>query len=294
MRAVVQRWQERFRKHHPDAKIETNPIGSDVAMAGLYTGCADIALMGREPTASEIQAFEWIFRYKPSQVEIANGSLDVPGKSPALVVFVHKDNPLSKLTLAQLDAIFGHEHRRGLDNIRTWGQLGLQADWTNRSINVYGRDVTSGTGRYFRRVVLKDSRNMNWDHFQEFGDRRESDGSVVDADRQILDRLARDRFGIAVSSLRFAPSQVKSLALATESGGPFVEATKDHLIARQYPLTRIAIALFNRAPGQALDPNVREFLSYIFSREGQADIVGEGDFLPLDPDVARAQSAVLQ
>lgn len=294
MRAVVKRWQEGFQKHHPNARIETNHIGTDVAMAGLYTGSADIALMGREATASEIQAFEWIFRYKPSRVEIMNGSLDVPGKSPALVVFVHKDNPLSKITLAQLDAIFGYEHRRGLGNLRTWGQLGLRGDWTNRPINLYARDVTSGTGRYFRQVVLNDSRNMNWDHLQEFSDKKNSNGSVMDADRQILDRLAKDRFGIAVSNLRFVQPQLKSLALAAEAGGPFVEATRDHLIARQYPLARTAIALINRAPGQAVDPKLREFLSYILSRDGQAEIIREGDFLPLHADVIRVQLTNLE
>jgi phosphate transport system substrate-binding protein len=293
MRAVVQRWQAGFQKHHPNARIETDHTGTDVAVAGLYTGSADIALMGREPTASEIQAFEWIFRYKPSQVEIMNGSLDGPGKSPALVVFVHKDNPLSKLTLAQLDAIFGHEHRRGLDNLRIWGQLGLRGDWANRPINLYARDITSGTGRYFRRVVLNDSRNMNWDHLQEFSDTKQPDGSVKDADRQILDRLAKDRFGIAVSCLHFVHPQVKGLALAAEAGGPFVEATRGRLMARQYPLGRTGIALINRAPGQAVDPKVREFLSYILSRDGQAEIVREGDFLPLDADAARRQSEIL-
>jgi phosphate transport system substrate-binding protein len=230
-RAVVKRWQVGFQRHHPDARFETNHIGTDVAVAGLYTGSADIALLGREATASEVQAFEWIFRYRPLRVEIMNGSLDVPEKSPALVVFVHKDNPLSKLTFAQLDAIFGHEHRRGLDNIRTWGQLGLRGDWANRPINLYARDTTSGSGRFFRQVVLNDSRNMNWDHLQEFSDKKNSDGSVLDADRQILERLSKDRFGIAVSNLHFIRPQLKSIALAAEAGAPFVEATREHLIA---------------------------------------------------------------
>ena len=289
MRSVVKRWQDGFRKYHPNAVIATHLIGSDVAVAGLYTGSTDIALLGREPTASEIQAFEWIFRYRPSRVEIMNGSLDVPGKSPALVVFVHNDNPLSQLTLAQLDAIFGYEHRRGLDNIRTWGQLGLGGDWAGRSINLYARDITSGTGRFFRQIVLNDSRNMNWDHLQEYSDRSNPDGSVLDADRQILDQLSRDRFGMAVSNLRFVGPQLKPLALAAEAVGPFVEATRKHLIARQYPLGRTAIALINRAPGHPIDPKVREFLRYVLSRAGQADVAGEGDFLPLDPQVARVE-----
>jgi phosphate transport system substrate-binding protein len=287
MRSVVMRWQEGFRKYHPGVTVTTDHRGTDVAVAGLYTDSADIALLGREPTASEMQAFEWIFRYQPSRIEIMNGSLDVPGKSPALVVFVHKDNPLAKLTLAQLDAVFGYEHRRGLDNRRTWEQLGVGGDWAGRPIHLYARDITSGTGRFFRHAVLNDSRNMNWDHLQEYLDKGNADGSAVDADRRILEQLKQDRFGMAVSNLRFAGPDLKPLALGAEADGPFVEATRERLIARQYALGRTAIALINRAPGHAIDPKVREFLRYILSREGQADVAGEGDFLPLDPHAAR-------
>ena len=66
MRAVVARWQAGFSRKHRGVTIVAAPIGTDVAMAGLYTGRADIALMGREATASEVQAFEWIYRYKPA------------------------------------------------------------------------------------------------------------------------------------------------------------------------------------------------------------------------------------
>jgi phosphate transport system substrate-binding protein len=293
MHAVVKRWQEGFRKRQPGAVLAPTLIGSDVAVAGLYTGSADIALLGRDPTASEVQAFEWIFRYRPLRVEVMNGSVGTPGKSPALVVFVHKDNPLAKLTLAQLDAIFGHEHRRGLENVRTWGQLGLEGDWAGRPINLYARDATSGTGRYFRQAVLGDSRNMNWERLEEFSDRKMPGGSVVDADRQILDRLAQDRIGMAVSHLRYARPEVKALALSAAAGGPYVEATAENLAARRYPLARTAVVLVNRAPGAAIDPKVREFLGYVLSRDGQAEVAREGDYLPLESSVVREQAGKL-
>jgi phosphate transport system substrate-binding protein len=194
---------------------------------------------------------------------------------------VHKDNPLSLLTLAQLDAIFGYEHLRGPQSIRTWGQLGLRGEWAKQPIHLYGFDAYSGSGRFFRHAVLNDSRNMNWDRMREITDRKNRDGSVVDAGRRILDALAMDRFGIAVSNLPIGKAQVKPLALAGDAAGPFVAATKENLISRRYPLVRAGVALINRAPGQQLDPKVREFLRYILSRDGQMDIVDEGMFLPL-------------
>src|SRR3977135_2513893 len=95
MNIVMKHWQDGFGKYHSNVRFETKLIGSGTGRAGLSTGVADVALMGRDATPSEIMAFEWVFRYKPLGVEVATGSLDVPGKTFALAVFVHKDNPLS-------------------------------------------------------------------------------------------------------------------------------------------------------------------------------------------------------
>src|SRR5260370_19310509 len=117
MDTVMRRWQAGFQKLHPNVRFETKLLGTGTGMAGLYSGVADIALLGRDATASEVMAFEWVFKYKPLGVEIATGSLDAPGKTFAIGVLVNKDNPLSKLTLTQLHAIFGSEHRRSASNI---------------------------------------------------------------------------------------------------------------------------------------------------------------------------------
>jgi len=106
--------------------------------------------MGREATAPELKAFEWIFRYRPARIEIATGSLASPGRSPALVAFVHRENPLRDLSLGQLDAIVGYERLRGSpERIRTWGQLGVQGEWRDRPIHLYIYDLESGTGQFF-------------------------------------------------------------------------------------------------------------------------------------------------
>jgi phosphate transport system substrate-binding protein len=281
MQDTMRRWQAGFLRHHPQARIVANFPGSDVAVAGLYTKAADVALLGREITASETQAFEWIFRYRPTRVEVMTGSLATPGKSAALGLFVHKDNPLATLTLAQADAIFGHERLRGLPAITIWGQLGVEGKWKDRPIRLYGYDAWSGSGRFFRHMVLNDSRNMNWDRLREFKARPGRDGKVQDAGRRIHAALAADRFGMAVATLSSAPAGTVPLALAAEAGGAFVAATKETLVARRYPLARSAVALVHRAPGKAIDPNVAEFLRYILSREGQADVAADAGYLPL-------------
>jgi len=71
------------------------------------------------------------------------------------------------------------------------------------------------------------------------------DGSIYDHGQQILDALAKDRYGIAVSNLRYLTPQVKPLALAAKGGRRLLRATKENLIQRKYPFTRVIPAFLN-------------------------------------------------
>jgi len=284
MAVVVARWSAAFQKQHPGVRLETHFTGSDTGMAALYTGKADLALLGRTPTPSEIQAFEWVFRYKPAQVEVMTGSLDRPGQSPAPVLFVHRDNPLAGLTLAQIGAIFGTEHRLAPADIRTWGQLGLTGVWADQPVHLYAPDAMSGTGRFFRHVVLNDSRMMNWTQLTEFSDTDVPRTATHDAGRQILAALAADRYGLAVASLGLELAGVRAVSLEG------IPATRDSLVMRRYPLTRTVTACFNRKPEAAVDPLIAEFLRYILSPAGQQEIAAASAYLPLSSELAVTQA----
>jgi phosphate transport system substrate-binding protein len=225
--------------------------------------------------------------YPPYGIEIATGSVDVRNFDYAQMFFVHRDNPLSSLTLAQLDAIFGEEHRRGPANIRTWGQLGLTGEWANQTITPYGWRIDDSFGIFLEAALLEGSHRWN-NALHEFAHITRPDGTIYDHGQQILDALAADRYGIAVSNLRYARPEVKPLALAARDGGPAIAVTKENLITRKYPLTRVIPAYVDRPPGMPVDPKVREFLRYLLSREGQQDIVNDGGFLPLNAEAVAA------
>src|SRR5258708_20786628 len=99
--------------------------GTASAIGALYTGAGDIAILGEEISPAAATAFEREKHYAPTGIQIATGSLDVNFFDYAHMVFVHQDNPLKGPTLAQLDAIFGPQHRPSPPNIRTWSQPGL-------------------------------------------------------------------------------------------------------------------------------------------------------------------------
>ena len=293
MGRLMKYWEEGFRKYQPGVRFEIRMYGTASAIGALYTGTADMTILGEEIHAPAVAAFEKVMHYPPLGIEIATGSLDVRNFDYAHVFFVHKDNPVSRLTLAQLDAIFGSEHRRGPRNIRTWGDLGLTGEWKDKRITPYGWRIDDDFATYLQDALLKGSHKWNCD-LREFRHINNADGSVYDHGQQILDALAKDRYGIGVSNLRYVNPQVKPLALAATAGGPYYEATKENLIQRKYPFTRIIPAFINRAPNKPIDPKVKEFLRYILSYEGQDDLVREGGYLPLSKESIREQLQKLE
>ena len=285
---LVKAWTDGFAKYQPDVKFENHMYGTASAIGAIYTGAGDLAILGEEISPTATAAFLREKHYMPTGVEIATGSLDVNYFDYAHMIFVHKENPLKGLTLAQLDAIFGAEHRRGPRNFRTWGEVGLKGEWTDRHIQPYGWKIEEDFSFFFRDVVMAGSHRWNED-LKEYAHVIQADGSTYEHGRRILDALAQDPAGIALSNLRFANAQVRALPLAWTDDGPYYEPTKANLISRKYPLTRVIPAFFDHTPGTPVDPKIREFLRYILSREGQRALVTESDYLPISVEANHEQ-----
>jgi phosphate transport system substrate-binding protein len=291
---LVQAWEDGFRRIHPEVSFQTTLRGTEAAMAGLYGGIADVVFIGREPYAPEIDAFCQWYGYPPLGVKITSGSFATQHKTFALMVYVNKDNPLAKMTLAQLDAVFGAERRRGAPtDIRQWGQLGLVGAWAHRPVHVYGYNFNTGMAGFFRLTVLKDSQRWN-PELKDFDNGRTPEGEVINAGNYILDAVAKDPNGIGFANVLFENNSVKKIALSESEHGPWVEPTLENAWRRTYPLTRYSTAFVNRLPGQPLAPNVREFLRYILSQDGMAAVVRDKAFLPLNADTIREELKALE
>ena len=297
MGGLLARWQAGFRRYHPDVFFSDNLKSSAMAIAGLGENTADLALMGRQ-----IYTFEFYSVYRrslllPVEIEVATGSVDVPGKSTALAVFVHRDNPLAQLTLDQLDGIYGAQREGGWQgmkwertvargpakNLRTWGQLGLTGEWADKPIHLYGPPGLAPGGVSFFQSRVMGGADTWAEDVREFADRK-----------LMMETLGRDPLGIAYTGLGDQTAQTKPLALATNAAGPFVVPTRESVALRTYPLARpVYIYFAPDTPGgesvAQVDPKVQEFFRYILSRQGQQDVAGEGGYLPLTPDVAREQ-----
>lgn len=295
MESLAHAWAGAYRAAHPGISFEIKLLGNGTAMPALYLGAADLAFFGRDLIVTDKDAFNHVMKYDPLRIELGTGSLDAPGQATALALFVHRDNPLARLTLTQIDAIFSAQRRRGAPAaIRTWGDLGLTGAWAKQPIQIYADDTQSMTALFFQRVALADSRMMNWEHFTEFQDILHPEGTTTDAAAQSMAALRADRYGLAISNLHYADAAVRPLALAATEAGPYYSPTKETLIGRTYPLTRTIFACANQPPGRLLDPKVRDFLRYAVGQMGQQILAREGSYLPLSAVAAAEQLGKLK
>jgi phosphate transport system substrate-binding protein len=271
MNNLVALWAEGFKKFYPSVREAVEGKGSASAPPALTEGTCTFGPMSRDMKPSEVDAFKEKHGYPPVMVPVA---IDM------LAVFVHKDNPLAGLSLQQVDAIFSKNRTGGAkDEIRTWGDLGLEGEWKDKPISLYGRNATSGTYGYFKEHALFKG------DFKPTVKEQPGSSAVVQA-------VASDRFAMGYSGIGYRTADVRAVPLAAKTGTPFVEAEPKFAYSGEYPLSRFLYLGVNHKPGTALDPLRREFLRYVLSGTGQGDVKKDG-YLPVTAAVAkRALSSV--
>lgn len=305
-------WEAKFGEYHPGVRFENNLYSSSVAFPGLIAGVADLAPMGRQALWDELKGFEregarggdeGVSNTEVLEVVMATGSFDVRGWTYALGIFVHRDNPIDRLTLEQVDGILGAQRDGGWNgltwdtsvargpekNIRHWSQLGLTGGWA-KPISVYGYNMKYHFNDEIDKKVLKGSSKWN-ESMRAFSNVAglKADGSLTAGGELIMNALAGDRYGIAYTGIPFARPDTKPVALSTDGGRTYVPLTLETVQNRTYPLLRDVYYYVKREKGKPIDPKAKEFLRFVLSREGQEAIQADGKYLPLTPEAAAEQ-----
>ena len=260
-------WAEGFLRMYPNVRIEIEGKGSSTAPPALIAGTSQFGPMSRQMKASEIDTFKGRYGYEPYALRTG---IDM------LAVYVHKDNPIAKtgLTLQQVDAIFSTNRRGGYaTDIRTWGDVGLTGEWADKPISLYGRNSASGTYGFFKENAL-----FNGDYKPSV---KEQPGSS-----SVVQGVATDIYGIGYSGIGYMTADVQAVPLAVNAGEGFVPATADYAYTGEYPLARFLYVYINSRPGADLDPLRREFVRYMFSRQGQEDVLKDG-YYPVTNTIAQ-------
>ncbi len=269
MNNLMTLWAEGFRVTYPNVEIEIEGKGSTTAPPALIDGTAQFGPMSREMKKAETDKFEAKYGYKPT---LLRTGIDM------LAVYVHKDNPIQSLTLQQVDAIFSKNRKGGhKEDITTWGQLGLTGEWADKPISLFGRNEASGTYGYFKEHAL-----FNGD-YKESVKAQPGSSSVVQG-------VASDKYAIGYSGIGYKTADVRAVPLARSDKDTVIEATPDNAYSGKYPLARFLHVYINYKPNSQLDPLRREFVRYVFSKQGQEDVVKDGYF-PVTAALAARQLA---
>jgi len=256
-------WIRGFTQFYPDVKITIDVNGSRQAVQDVKTGKTDIGLLSRTVQRKEVEDFRKAFGYGPT---VLTPCLERTG------IFVHKDNPIRHLTLAQLDAIFSDQCRRGEKKpLRTWGQLGLTGVWADKPIVAHGRTYDTGSQAFMQQSVLLGAALRK--------DLQAHKGNVA-----LLQAVAKDLSAIGFCGLSYATPDVKSVPLGFSEQEGFVAIDSPAAARGRYPLIRRLQLVIQHNPKEKLPPLQQEFIKYVFSRLGQEDVVKAGfQAIPAQP-----------
>jgi phosphate transport system substrate-binding protein len=267
---LLQSWIDGFRKIYPEVTFQVDIGGSGQGGPRLTAGSADFAFISREMMGREVTPFIDKFGRKPLAVAVAGGSYADKAFTDCVVFIVNKDNPLSRISFDQLDAIYSATRNRGYkEPITTWGQLGLTGDWADKPIHPWGVEVPNGYDTFVNMRVLADGQ---WK-------------STIEGPHTVIPLsgvVAADKYAISYTGLAWNDNpNTKVLDLAVHDGGPYYKASFDEVAAQNYPLSRVIYIFLNRDPEKPIEPVLKEFIKYALSQEGQQAAVKDAIYTPL-------------
>ena len=300
---LAESWREEFKKVQPGITIEYHMPTATIAVPAIATGAADLGLC-YTARLTDLLVFEQVFHHPVTEVTVFTGSYDVYGWQPATIIAVNKDNPLTQISMKQLDGVFGgartggyvgsvwhteYPYARGPEeNIRTWGQLGLTGEWADKPIHTGGQNLTAGASYDFQRIVLRGSYQFA-EGYNAVTNYITPDGKINSWSLQARRAIAKDRYAMYYVSPASLGPELRELALQAYEGGPYVKRSLESIHDHTYPLYHESFFYLNREPGQPIDPKAEEFLRFILSQEGQDCIQREGRYMPLLPSIVKEQ-----
>ncbi len=248
---LAQAWAEAYTNISDTVSVEVSGGGSGTGVAALINGTVDIANCSRQVKAEEKQK-----------------ALENTGKEPiefivgydALAVYVHKENPLSNITIPQLAEIYGES-----GTITKWDQLGIaNSGCRSDKIIRISRQSNSGTYFYFREALLGKERDFELGSLDLHGS------------KDVVEVIGRTPCAIGYSGMGYATDHVKMVKVAKGQDEPYYAPNLENVIAKTYPIARpLYMYSLGEPTGEA-----KAYLDWIFSAEGQK-IVEELGFVPL-------------
>ncbi|MEZ4475545.1 MAG: phosphate ABC transporter substrate-binding protein [bacterium] len=249
---VAQAWAEKYKAVDPSVAVAVSGGGSGTGISALINGTVDLANSSRE--------------IKDKEREAATKAGHTPKEHivgyDALAVFLHKDNPLKKVTFAQLADIYGEGGAT-----TKWSQLGVQVPGCESDeIIRISRQNNSGTYAYFKEEVLGEGKDFKQGS-------RDMHGS-----KDVADLVAHTPCAIGYSGRAYVTPEISTPCVAKDEASACVAPSMETAVNRTYPVAR---PLFMYSSGEPQGA-VKKYLDWILSDEGQC-IITEKGYAPARP-----------
>jgi len=215
---------ETYMHQHPETRIDVQGGGSSAGIYAATQGAADVGASSRELVAAEKHLIE------------------IPIAYDGIAVIVHPANPLTNITLMEIQKIF-----RGA--VKNWSALGLPP----HAIDLITREEGSGTREAFEHLVMSKQEITPAALVQD------SNGSV----REIV---AGDPYALGYISAGLVDHRVKALAI--DGVFPHRENIKNHT----YKLARRFLLVARTTPTGLC----QAFVNFILGPRGQKILESEG------------------
>ena len=228
---------EEYKIRNPGASFEIAAEGSTTGITAIIQGTADIGMSSREVKATEISSAQAKgVTLKPTIVAY-----------DGLAVIVNAKNPISKLTLRQVEQIFAGD-------VTDWSAVG----GPKGSFSIYTRNTASGTYSDWKELAMKKR------------DYAKSSQKMA-GNEQIASEVAKNPNGIGYVGLAYIQAEgIKVIAINGHL------PTKADVIAKKYPYARPTFYYTNGEP----KGDIAKFVDFTLAVEGKkiAEKVG---FVPV-------------
>ena len=194
--------------------------------------------------------------------------IEIPVAIDGVTVMVHPDNDFVEcITIEELNTIWEPEAER---EVTRWNQV--RPNWPDRSMNLYGPGVDSGTFDFFTEVVNGQSQSSRGDY------------TASEDDNVLVQGISGDKKSLGFFGFAFFAENTDRLkSVAIDGGGGCVEPSTTTINDGSYsPLSRpLFIYVAKAAAGEAF---IREFVRFFLSPEG-GELVDDVGFISFPPEV---------
>jgi phosphate transport system substrate-binding protein len=238
------------------ATIDLQAHGSGTATPGLISGRALIGMSSRPLNAAELEQL----------AQKGLGDMNSPENEhvvglDGIIVIVSPRNPVTKLTLRQLQDIFSGA-------VSDWSQVGA----TPGKVNVYARDARSGTFDTFKSLVLDPGKQKIAGSAQRF-----------ESSNELSDLVASDPRAIGFVGFAYLRN-ARALTLVNECGMSFAPTTFD-VKTEEYPLSRRLFLYSGKVPAESFAAGLLDFSASQYAHA----IVSDSGFIDRELEIQSGQ-----